>query len=91
MGDTGLVINDDKMHLIVLGSRKDAELRQEVRVETGTVTVTPVPTEKLLGLQIHESLKFAEHCQNNSNSRFKKLNPRMNALHDVGWHRRIHN
>ena len=80
MGDTGLVINDDKTHLIVLGTKKDANKRRDVKVETGTVTVTPVPTEKLLGLQIHESLKFSEHCRDNENSLFKKLIPRMNAL-----------
>ena len=80
MGDTGLVINDDKTHLIVMGSRKDENRRKEVKVETGTVTITPVPTEKLLGLQLHESLKFSEHCRDNENSLFKRLIPRMNAL-----------
>ena len=80
MGDTGLVINDEKTHLLVMGTRKDADKRSEVKVETGTVTITPVPTEKLLGLHIHESLKFSEHCRDNENSLFKKLIPRMNAL-----------
>ena len=80
MGDTGLVINDDKTHLIVLGTKKDANKRRDVKVETGTVTVTPVPTEKLLGLELHESLKFSEHCRDNDNSLFKRLIPRMNAL-----------
>ena len=59
MGDTGLVINDEKTHLIVMGTRKDEKRRSEVRVETVTVTITPVPTESLLGIQIHQSLKFA--------------------------------
>ena len=80
MGDTGLVINDDKTHLIVMGTRKDTNRRKEVKVETGTVTITPVATEKLLGLQIHESLKFSEHCRDNENSLFKRLIPKMNAL-----------
>ena len=80
MGDTGLVINDDKTHLIVMGTRKDENKRSEVRVEAGTVTITPVPTEKLLGLQIHQSLKFSEHCRDNENSLFKKIIPKMNAL-----------
>ena len=42
MGDTGLVINDEKTHLIVMGTRKDEGKRSEVRVETGTVTITPL-------------------------------------------------
>ena len=67
MGDTGLVINDDTTHLIVMGTRKDEKRRSEVRVETGTVTITPVPTEKLLGLQKQQSLKFAEHCRDKDN------------------------
>jgi hypothetical protein len=50
MGDTGLVINDDKTHLIVMG-RKNSEQRKLVKVETGTVTVTPVATEKLFTIQ----------------------------------------
>ena len=80
MGDTGLVINDEKTHLIVLGNRKDKEIRAEVKLDTGTVTVSPVATEKLLGLHVHESLKFGEHCRDNENSMFRKLNPRLNAL-----------
>ena len=71
MGDTGLVINDDKTHLIVLGTRKDANKRKDVKVETGTVTISPVATEKLLGLQIHEYLKFSKHSKDNENSLFK--------------------
>ena len=63
-----------------MGTKKDEMKRKDVKIETGTVTITPVPTEKLLGLQIHESLKFAEHCRDNENSLFRKLIPKMNAL-----------
>ena len=63
-----------------MGTRKDAALRKTVKVDTDTVVVTPVATEKLLGLQIHESLKFAEHCRDSKKSLFSKLIPRMNAL-----------
>ena len=73
MGDSGLVINDDKIHLIVMGTRKNPDRRKEVKVETGKVTVKPVPSEKLLGLHIHESLKFSEHCRDNQSSLFTKL------------------
>ena len=58
MGDSGHVINDDKTYFIVLGTRKDKNKLKEVKIETNTVTVTPLPTEKLLGLHVHESLKF---------------------------------
>ena len=80
MGDNGLVINDDKTHLIVMGTRKNAESRKNVKIETGSVTIEPENTEKLLGLHIHESLNFQEHCRDNKNSIFNKIIPRMNAL-----------
>ena len=34
MGDTGLVINDDKTHLIVMGNRKDEVKRKNVKIES---------------------------------------------------------
>ena len=39
MGDTGLVINDDKTHLVVIGTRKNVAARKTVKIETVTVTV----------------------------------------------------
>ena len=54
MGDTGLVINDDKTQLVVMGTRKDKNKRDEVTVDAGTAVVKPVPTGKLLGLHIHD-------------------------------------
>ena len=80
MGDTGLVINDEKTHLIAMGTKKNLDQRKEVRIETGTVTISPVTTEKLLGLHVHESLKFSKHCRDNMKSLFKQLIPRINAL-----------
>ena len=50
MGDNKLVINDDKTHLLVMGTRKHNALRSEVSINTGTVMVRPVPSDKLLGM-----------------------------------------
>ena len=80
MGDNKLVINDDKTHLLVMGSRKHAALRAQVSIDTGTVMVTPRETEKLLGIHLHESLKWKEHVIVNSKSMIKTLNTRLNAL-----------
>ena len=55
MGDNKLVINDDKTHLLVMGGPKFKAVRQQVDINTGTVSVTSVETEKLLGLNIHQS------------------------------------
>ena len=46
MGDNGVVINDYKTHLIVMGTRKNAVLRKNVKVETGSVTIEAENTEK---------------------------------------------
>ena len=80
MGDNGLVINDDKTHLVVMGTKRNSEARKTVKIETGTVTIKPDTTEKLLGFQIHETLKFQEHCRDSKKSIFNRLIPRMNAL-----------
>ena len=69
-----------KTHLIAMGTKKNLDQRKQVRIETGTVTISPVATEKLLGLHVHESLKFSEHCRDNKKSLFKQLIPRINAL-----------
>ena len=74
------MINDERTHLIVMGTRKNAESRKNVKVETGSVTIEPDKTERLLGIHIHESLKYQEHCRDNKKSMFNKINPRMNAL-----------
>ena len=65
MGDNKLVINDDKTHLLVMGTRKHNVLRSEVSINTGTVMVKPVPTEKLLGMNIHQLLNWKEHIISN--------------------------
>ena len=42
--------------------------------------MNPVETEKLLGLNIHQSLKWREHIISNKKSMIKSLNTRLNAL-----------
>ena len=76
MGDKKLVINDDKTHLLVWA-------RKQVCIETGTVTINPVKTEKLLGINIHESLKWKEHILSNDKSLIKLLTTRLSALKKI--------
>ena len=80
MGDNKLVINNDKTHLLVMGTKRQAEARKLVRVKAGTVVITPVETEKLLGINIHQSLKWHEHVVNNKKSLISMLNTRLSAL-----------
>ena len=80
MGDNRLVINDDKTHLLVMGTPKHAEARRHVSIDTGTVKISPIETEKLLGLNIHQNLKWKEHVLDNSKSMIKTLNTRLSAI-----------
>ena len=80
MGDNKLVINNDKTHLLVMGSKKDEEARKMVYIDTGSVIITPVETEKLLGIKIHQSLKWKEHVISNKKSMITMLNTRLSAL-----------
>ena len=80
MGDNKLVINDDKTHLLVMGGPKFKAVRQQVNINTGTVSVTPVETDKLLGLNIHQSLKWRKNIISNKKSMIKSLTTRLNAL-----------
>ena len=83
MGDNRLVINDDKTHLIVMGTLKYKDEWKQVNIDTGTVVIKPKETEKLLGLHIHQSLKWGEHILNNEKSMLKTLATRLGALKKI--------
>ena len=83
MGDNKLVINNDKTHLLVMGTKKDEESRKQVKIDTGTVMITPKETEKLQRINIHQSLKWQEHVVNNKKSLITMLNTRLSALKRV--------
>ena len=63
-----------------MGGQKFQAVRPLVNISTGTVTVKPVETEKLLGLNIHQSMKWKEHVISNKKSMIKTLATRLNAL-----------
>ena len=83
MGNNRLVINDDKTHLIVMGTRKNKEKRGMVQFTAGNSTITPTPSEKLLGLNINENMKFHDHILTNEKSLLRNLTSRMNAVSRV--------
>ena len=82
-GNNRLVINDDKTHLLVIATRKYAKLRDLVTISTGTVTIKPTDSEKLLGLHIHQSLKWKEHLVAGKGSLLNSLISRLNGLKRV--------
>lgn len=83
MNANKLVINPDKTHLMVMGGKKNNEKRKEVKLEAGAFTITPSQTEKLLGGQLHQSLKWNQHIRDHDHSLMKQLTGRINGLRRV--------
>ena len=83
MGNNRLVINDDKTHLVVMGSKANNMKRNLVEIIAGNTTIRPTPSEKLLGLNINENLKWHDHILTNEKSLLRNLTSRMNALSKV--------
>ena len=75
-----LVINADKTHLVVMGKKRADNTRGAVSLVAGTHVIYPTETEKLLGCNIHQSLKWKEHIQTNEKSLIRQLTGRLNAL-----------
>ena len=68
MAANKLVINDNKLHLVVFCKKNMEEERKHVFIKAGAYKVTPTKTEKLLGAFVCQSLKWTEHIFNNENS-----------------------
>ena len=76
-----LKVNDSKTHMMILTTsqlRKSQEINVQVQVGTGVQDLSKV--EKLLGLQLHEGLKFQEHIMGHEKSLLKMLSTRVKAL-----------
>ena len=80
MAANNLVINAEKTHLLVMGTKKTAARRNEVSLQAGQHKILPTRTEKLLGANICEDLKWKEHLVNNEQSLVRQLTSCMNGL-----------
>jgi hypothetical protein len=79
-----LQVNDSKTHTMLLTTanmRKSQNL--SLTVEIGSVRQKTSQVERLLGLQLHENLKFREFLQDNDKSVLKSLNKRLSALKQI--------
>ena len=83
MAANKLVINGDKTHLVVMGSRKSAARRQEVSINADGHIITPSRTENLLGAVICEDMKWKEHLLSSDRSLVLQLTSRVNGLSKV--------
>ena len=76
-----LKVNDDKTHLLVMTtSQKRQHLSIDIQINTPTEVVTASSSERLLGIQIHENMKWRDYIIDTENSLLKSLNTRIKAL-----------
>ena len=80
------MINDNKTRLIVAGTRRQIEVRQEVHIRAGSEHISPVSSEKLLGLRVHESLKWKSHVIDGQGAMAEILGKRVTAVKRVSKH-----
>ena len=80
MAANQLVINDDKLHLIVFANKANSKERENVSIQAGALVIKPTTHEKLLGCHISQSLKWNEHLIDNKESLINQLNKRLNGL-----------
>ena len=70
-----LVLNSDKTHLLIMATPFQHYQDFGITLNTGTETILPTYTEKLLGGFITNDFKFIEHLKDNEKSAFRSLTP----------------
>ena len=80
MAANRLVINAEKTHLLVMGTKATSKRRDEVFLQAGQHVITPTKTEKLLGGNVCEDLKWKEHLLGSDQSLANQLTTRVNGL-----------
>ena len=74
------MLKKKKTHLVVMGTPKNKENRKLVEVIAGNEVIRPTQSEKLLGLNINENLKWQDHILTNEKSLVRNLTSRANAI-----------
>ena len=80
MTNNRLVINHDKTQLVIMGTRRQDSLREQISLNTGSGIIYPTPNAKLLGINIHQSMKWGNHVLTNKQSLINMLTIRLNGL-----------
>ena len=89
MNNNKLVINPDKTHIMVIGTKKTSQLRKQVSTVAGGYSIKPSETEKLLGGQVHQSLKWNQHLADGKSSLIKQLTSRNNWLKKISRNAKV--
>ena len=80
MAANKLVINADKTHLLVLGTKAMEEKRGLVSILADEHTIKPSRQEKLLGCIVSDNLKWKHHILDHEQSLIRQLTRRVNGL-----------
>ena len=83
MNGNKLVVNQDKTHVMVMGTKKMSENRKLVSMTAGDFIIHPTETEKLLGGHIHQSLQWNQHLSDHKSSMLSQLTGRINGLQKI--------
>ena len=85
--DNKLKVNDDKTHLLVMTTRQKRRFldTSSISIHTPTSTISPSDVEKLLGVQIHKDMRWAEHVLGSDESLIKALKRRLAALKKITY------
>ena len=83
MNSNKLVVNPDKTHVLVMGTKRTAARRSEVSMQAGQFLIKPTVCEKLLGGNIHQSLQWNHHLRDGEGSLMKQLTSRVNGLKKI--------
>ena len=87
MRNNKLKLNDEKTHLLVMGtdqSKVRSQTSRLVEIRTPSETIRPSENEKLLGCWVSDNLKWSEHLQDNKENMIRALTSRMGALKKIG-------
>jgi hypothetical protein len=83
MNSNKLVINADKTHLMVMGTKRMAAMRREVNIQAGTFKISPTESETLLGGKLHQSMQWNQHIRDGESSLMRQLTARINGLKKI--------
>ena len=83
MAANKLVINDDKTHLLVMGTKSMSDKRNLVTLQAGNHTITPTHKERLLGCVVSDNMKWRQHVLEDDQSMIRQLTSRINGLSKI--------
>ena len=83
MNANKLVSNADKTHLMVMGSRRHKNSRQNISIMADGFSIKPSATQRLLGVFLHQDLSWKQHLRDHKSSLLNQLTQRLNGLRKV--------